>query len=212
MPWLALCAILHVMIPLPVFNWVIPVALMCHTVAYGLDMIAPPTWLFLGTSQFASFAAFHKLRNSWRQNGLTLLDRVGKEGADFYFVQKQSQRLSSMFFNPAAPRVWSLRTRPEMWENSVLLLMDYVPVVVVDVRGESEIVRQELEWLAKPGRIDKAWFLVADDAHGAASDHERQSAEKRYGQIDTARRSRLVTEEMLCSAEWFRSGICLPSA
>lgn len=211
MPWLALGVILYLMIPLPVFKWVIPIMLVCLSVTIGLDMIAPPTWLFLGTSQFSSFAAFSTLRDSWRQHGLTLLDRAGSEGADFYFVQMQSRRVNAMFpLNPTAPRVWCLRTRPEMWESSVLLLMDYVLVVVVDVRGESQIVRQEIDWLAKPERIGKTWFLVADDGYGAVLDHPLFCAETRDSRVNIVHHSRLATERMLCSVEWSGAGIRLP--
>ena len=202
-PWLAMCVILHVVIPTPVLNWLVPAALLCWTVPIALDMIVPPTWLFLGKSDFASFAAFDTMRRCWRQHGLTLLNRVGAEGFHFYVAQRRSRRWSSLFFDPAAPRVWSLRTRGEMWQHTVLLLMDYALVVVVDMRGDSDIVRDELCWLAMPSRAEKAWYLVSDDGHGAVLVPEH---------VDISNRSRLVTEEMLFSAKWSRSGLRLATA
>lgn len=78
------------------------------------------------------------------------------------------------------------------------MLMDFVLVVVVDVRADSDIVREELGWLAKPGRIEKAWYLVADDGHGTPLNPAH---------VDIPNPSRLVTEQMLFAAQWSRSGL-----
>jgi hypothetical protein len=207
MPMLALATLLHVVIPLAVFSWIIPAALLFLFLAMNLAMIAPPTWLFLGTSEFDSFAAFHVMRRVWRQHGLTLLDRVGSEGAQFYAAQRRAGRWGTLFFNPAAPRVWSLRTRPQMWESSVMLLMDFVLVVIADVRGESEIVREELGWLTRPGRLEKAWYLVTDEGRGAALDNDSQSSEPLHLATNATRNSRRVTLGALRSQEWFRANV-----
>jgi hypothetical protein len=200
LPPLALCVFLHVTIEQPVLRWVIPAVPLCWLVPMWLDLIVPPTWLFLGKSDFESFAAFDMMRRTWRQHGLTLLDRVGPQGAEFYGAWRQAQRMPAIFFDPSAPRTWSLRTRPQLWEHTVLVLMDFVLVVVVDVRADSDIVRAELSWLAKPGRIEKAWYLVASDEHGAAV-HPRD--------VFIPIRSRIVTERMLLTAEWSRAGLRL---
>lgn len=47
-----------------------------------------------------------------------------------------------------------------MWQHTVLVLMDFVPLIVVDVRGDSDIVRDELGWLAQPGRVEKEENVV----------------------------------------------------
>lgn len=194
-PPLALCVFLHVGIEQAALRWLIPGSLLCLFLPKWLEMIAPPTWIFLGKSDFQSFAAFYTMRHTWRQHGLTLLDRIGPEGTQFYTAWRQSTRLPLMFFDPSVPRVWSIRTRPQLWEYTVLLLMDFVLVVVVDLRGESDVVRKELAWLAKPGRVEKAWYLVADDDQGAQQYREH---------VDV---SRLVTEQMLLAAEWLKAGL-----
>jgi hypothetical protein len=61
-PWIAVSIILYSTISLPVFKWALPLALAVLMLAMGLDMIAPPIWLFLGTSEYGSFIAFHELR------------------------------------------------------------------------------------------------------------------------------------------------------
>jgi hypothetical protein len=143
-PILALCVFLHVEIEQTALRWLIPGSLLCFFLPMWLTIIAPPAWLFLGKSDFQSFAAFYTMRGTWRQHGLTLLDRIGKEGTLFYDAWRQSIRQPLIFFDPSAPRVWSLRTRPQLWEHTVLLLMDFVLVVVVDLRGDSGILREEL--------------------------------------------------------------------
>lgn len=47
-----------------------------------------------------------------------------------------------------------------MWQHTVLVLMDFVPLIVVDVRGDSDVVRDELGWLAQPGRVEKEENVV----------------------------------------------------
>jgi hypothetical protein len=93
---LALCVLLHVVIEQPVLRWLIPAVLVQFLLPYWLDMIVPPTWIFLGKSNFDSFVAFERMRRQWRQHGLTLLDRVGQEGTEFYSAWRTLMRLAEM--------------------------------------------------------------------------------------------------------------------
>ena len=205
-PWIALSIVLYSTISLPVLKWALPLALTVLMLAMGLDKIAPPIWLFLGTSEYDSFDAFHVLRNCWRKCGVTLLNRANPGGSAFYFVQRRSLPLKSLFLDPTAPRVWSLRTRSNMWRNSVLLLIDKVLVVIVDVRGDSDIVRDELDCLRERGLMDKAWFLASDGDR--VSDDDMKAIASRYSQIDTSS-TRLAGLAALSDAAWSRSGLTL---
>ena len=86
-----------------------------------------------------------------------------------------------------------------------MLLMDFVLVVIADVRGESEIVREELGWLTRPGRLEKAWYLVTDEGRSAALDNDSQSSEPLDAATVATRNSRRVTLGALRSHEWFRA-------
>jgi len=205
-PFIALSAWLYSAIEIPVFKWALPLLVLLYAALHMVDMLVPPLWLYLGLSNFESFASFYRLRGTWRKNGLTLLNRVGWDGVKFYAAWRRTLPTGSMFYDPSAPRVWSLRTRDDMWETTVLNLMDYVPVVVVDVRGESDIVREELEWLQHGDRRRKAWYLVANGDRVAADNH--RAVIERYAQVDAYR---LVSEATLAEAVWTQAGLSWPT-
>jgi hypothetical protein len=117
-------------------------------------------------------------------------------------MRKQSALLAAAFINPHAARLWSLRTRPPLWAQTVTTLIDLVKVVVVDVRTGSEPVRHELEWLAQPGRIEKTWLLATDDRRAPAL-AAVPSDDKEY----LFPPERLVTEKMLYGASWGPDGL-----
>jgi len=205
MPWLAVCVVLYVKIPIAVFAWVIPGLVLAYGLMHQISMVRPPAWLFLGTSTFASFRLFHDLRATWwPRDGVTLLDREGREGSSYYVAEasyrvRQGSFGHRFFNNPATPRVWSLRTRPALWEHTVWLLIQCAPVIVVDVQTASEYVQQEIKWLAEAGHMEKTWFLAAED--GQASVPEDLPPAVLAG--------RVVTEEQLYGASWDRSGLRL---
>jgi hypothetical protein len=213
MPWLALCAALYAKMPIAVFCWVIPALLLGCAVTQGIKALTPPTWLFLGASNFESLRVFHNLRRRWgRRFGVTLLDLEGSEGNAYYFAEANEMvRRGSFghrfFTNPATPRVWSLRTRPAFWEHTVLLLIDLVPVVVVDARTVSDHVRQESEWLSAPERIGKAWFLGAADGRAAALVDLLSVPNSFRATVLASLTDRVVTEQILYATSWDRSGL-----
>jgi hypothetical protein len=207
MPFVALAAFLFTVIEITIIKWTLPPLVLLWAVLHGIGLLAPPLWLYLGQSDFDSFASFYSLRAAWRKNGLTLLNRLGCDGARFYAAWRKTLRLGSLFYDPSVPRAWSLRTRDDMWESTVLLLMDFVPVVIVDVRGESDIVREELEWLQDRGRKAKAWYIAAGDDEVAPA--ERVAVSRRYPLVED---TRLVTVTMLASGGWARTGISVPPA
>ena len=136
--------------------------------AMSLDRVRPPTWLFLGTSDYEAFWVFSDLRHNWGPTAVALLDRTSTHGYDFYAAEREmwsrEHRMSrGLFYDPTQPRVWDLRTRPNLWQHTVVLLIDYVPLVVVDLRRPSELVADEVKWLADPSRIGKALFLVGEE-------------------------------------------------
>jgi len=204
---LALAAVLYAVIPGTAFAVAIPALIVLSQAAVTLDRIRPPTWLFLGASDFDSFAAFYNLRAAWGVTAVTLLDRTSDQGRAFYEAERTLRSRDGtlprgLFYDPTVPRVWSLRTRPDMWANTVLLLIDFVPRVVVDVRQLSDYVRQELVWLAEPGRIEKAWFLAGEDGLTPAL----------AALIPPAGHARVVSEEVLTRIAAPESGPVPPPA
>lgn len=168
---------------------------MAHA-SVSLSYIRPPTWLFLGASEYEGFAAFRKLRLAWDVTAVTLLDHTNDDGRAFYDAERSHWSRfpllpKGLFYNPTVPRVWSLRTRPHLWGHTVVLLIDYVTRVVVDVRHMSDYVREELVWLAEPGRIEKSWFIVGDGG----------LTPELAALIPSAAHARALTEEALAKVE-----------
>ena len=164
----AICAAMAAAIPIPFFAAALPSMIASIAALTMLDKLRPPTQFFLGASEFESFRVFHNLRLNWGPTAFTMLDRENEGHQAFYNLQREHWSRDSLvpaglFYDPTVPRVWSLRTRPDMWEPSVLQLMDYAPVVVVDVRFPSEYVWHEVRALAERELTGKTWFLIGDD-------------------------------------------------
>jgi hypothetical protein len=163
----AVCAAIYELVPVA---WLaLPMALLAASLelAMTFDRIRPPTWLFLSTSAYEAFWVFDDLRAIWSVTAVCLLDRGGAEGTKFYQAERekwQRERRTpvGLFYDPTQPRIWSIRTRFDRWEQTVIELIDYVPLIVVDLREPSPFVREEVEWLAQPSRIVKALFLYDD--------------------------------------------------
>jgi hypothetical protein len=167
---LAICVVLYEIVPIRAFA--APLALLAASaeVAMSLDRVRPPTWFYLGTSEYEAFWVFDDLRHNWDLTALCLLDRGGEAGWKFYLAEqerweKEGRGYARAFFNPRAPRIWNVRTRPDMWEHTVLLLIDYAPLIVIDLRQPSPNVLQEVRWLTEPSRISKTLFLY-DEREG----------------------------------------------
>jgi len=161
----------------------------------SLDKVRPPTWVFLGTSEYEAFWVFNDLRHNWGLTALCLLDREGEEGFKFYQAERdlwarEERTPIGLFYDPTQPRIWNVRTRPDMWEHTVLLLIDYVPRVVVDLRRPSDYVLEEVKWLIEPSRIGKTLFLY-DERTGLLSEYADV--------IPEAARDRVLTGQELYS-------------
>lgn len=200
-PWWALCVVLHVGLAGTVFAWIVPLPLLLVSLEYSLSKVAPPVWLYLGASEADSFRVFYNLRRAWFWfHAVTLLDRESEQGQAAYFAearQMQSRSLAGhVYQNPRAARIWSLRTRPDLWVQTVKALIDLVQVVVVDVRTGSDPVRYELGWLAQPGRVEKTWLIATDDRQVPALASANEWDEPVFPP------ERIVTEDMLYRATW----------
>ena len=156
----AFIIILHESIPIPIFAWLIPALLMMIFIPYLIAQIAPPVWLFLGTSGYASSVTFFNLRNRWRCHGVTLLDRVHPGAIKFYYQWRSRAGRSPIPPNPSIGRVWSVRTRHGVWQTAFRLLATYVPVIVVDFREGTDIVDFEMDWLTTRGLLYKTYVLA----------------------------------------------------
>ena len=162
MPFLAAAVVAHELIPVRVFAVAIPVLIVAFQLPLWANSMAPPLWIFLGTSEADSFRTFWSLRQTWMRHGLTLLDRTSPGGRQFYDAWRaQINAPPGLFYDPSAGRVWSLRTREGVWTIAVRLLAAFAPVIVVDWRNPSQIVESEVKWLARHGFASKAYFVAA---------------------------------------------------
>jgi hypothetical protein len=176
LPFYALAAGLAAAIPIPVFAVALPSLIVAFVAIMMLDKLRPPTLLFLGASELDSFRIFYNLRQIWGPTAFTLLDRENEGGRQFYDFQRaewsRERRMSAgLFYDPTVPRVWSLRTRPKLWGSTVLMLMDYAPAIVVDLRFPSQAVWHEVRALTDRALIGKTLFLIdADGPNPALAD------------------------------------------
>jgi hypothetical protein len=206
---------IYMLIPIHGLNFMAGALLATHSVIYSLDLIAPPAWLFLGASSYESAFVFHDLRRRWLPRlGITLLDRDNPAWSAHYLyeaqeLRKQGVRFASYMNNPSTPRIWSLRTRDNVWKHAVLVLMDFVAVVVIDARIVREGLQEELDWLFKSGRLEKAWILGVDDKDSPAlceTLSEEVDAEKKIALL----MERVVSGHKLYGASWADAGLQFP--
>ena len=170
---LAVAAVLFEAVQPRLIAWPLATLLVAASVGMSLHLLLPPVWVFLGRSNFDSFRSFDRLRDSWRQFGVTLLDRDSREWIDYYFTRatEQARRgvITARFMNkPKTPREWSLRSRGDLWESTVALLMKLASVVVIDVRAKSYYVYDEVLWVAELNWMDKVWLLGNPDGTAPA--------------------------------------------
>jgi hypothetical protein len=176
LPIYAVAAGLAAVIPIPFFAVALPSLLAAAVAIVMLDRLRPPTLLFLGASEFDAFRVFYNLQQVWGPTAVTLLDRENEGGRQLYELQRaewsrENGMPRGLFHDPTIPRVWSLRTRPNLWARTVLQLIDYAPVVVADLRYPSEAVWHEVRALAQQELLGKTWFLIHDDGpHPAFAD------------------------------------------
>ena len=216
-PVLAIAAVLKDVIHPEFVSWAVPLLLVVTSLGMGIDLLLPPAWVFLGRSHFDSFITFDALRYSW-PFGVTLLDRDNREWHRYYYehaadLSRRGFVGASFMNNPRTPRVWSLRSRGDMWESTVALLMRLAPIIVVDARAESYYIFDEILWLAELKWIDKALILgkgegIAPAVEGALNWAERDGVRLPHGAGKTLA-SRIVTEEQLYAAVWTLTGLQL---
>jgi len=204
--------VIYKLIPIQGVNLFVAMLLVAWSVVYSLDLITPPAWLFLGASSYESAFVFHDLRQRWLPRlGVTLLDRGNSAWSAHYFYEaqrlmKRGLNIAKFLNNPSAPRIWSLRTRDNLWQHAVLLLMDFVTVIVIDARVVREGLQQELDWLFKPERFEKTWILGVEDKDSPAlyaALSEEADAEKKIALLI----ERVVSGPRLYKAWWGDAGL-----
>ena len=118
----------------PLKSIVIAASLYVTTSLIRLSSLQPSV-LLLGTSQT------HSLKF---QRALNLL----------HFVQPASL-LKTDVWRPAGTSIWAYghadyRTPGAKWEHIVQALLETTPVIILDMRGDSANLTQEIEWIAEP--------------------------------------------------------------
>jgi len=203
---------IYMLIPIQGVNLFVAMLVVAWSVIYSLDLITPPAWLFLGASSYESAFVFHDLRKMWLPRlGVTLLDRDNAAWSAHYLYEAQQLLKRRLFIakfmnNPSAPRSWSLRTRDNLWQQAVLVLMDFVTVIVIDARVVREGLQEELDWLFKSERLEKTWILGVDDKVAPAL-YDALSDEADTEQKITFLIERVVSGHRLYKASWGDAGL-----
>lgn len=210
----AASVVIFITLPGPGLNMLAAISLALYSASWSLDLVAPPTWLFLGASAYESAFVFHDLRRKWLPRlGVTLLHRYNPAWSAHYRYEAQvlwsKGVYAANFMNdPSTPRMWSLRTRDNLWQHAVLVLMDFVVVIVIDARIVREGLQEELDWLFKSGRLEKTWILGLEDKTAPAifaALADEPDADQKIGAL----MDRVVSGHKLYAASWIENGLRL---
>lgn len=97
-------------------------------------------------------------------------------------------------YDPGIGRIWSLRTRPQLWQTAVRLLATFTPVIVVDMRDASEIVQFEVAWLMRRQLLKQTIVIQIPNQSGLADEFQGSGA-------------KVVDEKSLLASEWSGSSV-----
>jgi hypothetical protein len=215
-PMLAIAAVVHTFARPQLLAFALPLFLITASLSMTLDHLLPPAWLFLGRSHSDSYLTFDTLRMHWHEFGVTFLSRDSEQWSAHYFASsdffaRHGWPFARLFItNPGTPRVWSLRSRGDMWESSVTLLMKLVQVIFVDARVKSYWIFDEVLWLAELGWMEKAWLLGTPEGRAPALEEALSWAKEDNVVLPpkSAERlaERIVTEKQLRESRWADDG------
>lgn len=211
LPIIALGAFLWVDAPHPIAGGIAAASVISARVSITVSGILPPIWVFFSASQYFQFEVFRILRLRWApRNGIALLNRFGQSHRAVYYSERQimerlSPTMAAFYRDPTAPRVWSIRSRTQYWENVAYYLIRMCPLIVVDCRGgDSTPVVRELRSIQHYGLLHRTVLLT--EKVGNVSDLHEILLEE--GETDFA--ARAFTEEDLVLADWHKDDLHLP--
>jgi hypothetical protein len=129
--------------------------------------LAPPIVLWLSSSGYESFRVMKNLMKIVPNGVKTLIDQTSPDvlanyDAHYTAPLQSAAWASPLLLRPGAPHFESVRTRTHLWVRTVLDLLDFSPIVVVDLRFLTPAVLQEIDWVTAPSYAYKALFLVPD--------------------------------------------------
>jgi hypothetical protein len=139
-----------------------------------LTNTTPPVSLFLGSSQYGGFETMKRMRAQGcpiislvDQASPNVLEHYDRHyGAVIEAMPQGPRRIAKVlrpFADPTAPRFDSVRTRSTQWRRTVLELMDYLPLLVLDARNTGRQIQQEALWALAPSRRHKVLFISDDE-------------------------------------------------
>lgn len=170
-----------------IFFWAVIVflgVLGCVAVESTLQSTLPPVILFLGVSSYEQFQTLKRVQKTLPCLVVTLINQ-----AEDSILRHYHRHYGGMGLDPTGTRYESLRTREGRWEQTVLDMMNMVPIVILDTRVVSEPVVQEAVWMLQPERLHKVTFVTDDDTIAPVLESILPRDE-----IDRTHRARLVTE------------------
>jgi hypothetical protein len=124
-------------------------------VSRSSESVLPPAMLYLGVSEPGQYEMVSYFANS---RAWLVVSAINHSDPSVNQFDAPSGTLFSMIFGmiratlPGRPipfarrRLESIRTSDDSWEGVVRDLLDFVPLVVIDLRSHSAIVERELAW------------------------------------------------------------------
>jgi hypothetical protein len=169
---------------------------------HALESILPPCLLYLGVSEPGQYDSFRSLVRSRAWLTVSALDQ---DNPNVNSGEVSSGLFSELIFNDVLNgrvrgdgllfrRLESIRTGDETWSWAVQQLINFVPLVIADLRSHSQIVCNELVWVLQADAAEKLLIITRDDGSTSIDLDMRSSG------ISTSQFSRQVTEKELNAA------------
>lgn len=140
-------------------------------VAHAAESVIPPCLLYLGVSEPGQFKSFRYLASSRRWLAMSALDQGdpsiggGDTASGSFFLGLLPDSILGVPLGVLFQRrrLESIRTSDDVWESAIRRLIEFVPLIVVDLRSHSAIVSNEFVWALDAGAASRLVAITRDD-------------------------------------------------
>ena len=140
-------------------------------VAHAAESVIPPCLVYLGVSEPGQFENFRYLASSRRWLAMSALDQGdpsvggGDTASESFFLSLLPNRIRGVPLGLLFQRrrLESIRTSDDVWESAIRRLIDFVPLIVVDLRSHSAIVSNEFAWALEAGAASRLVVITRND-------------------------------------------------
>jgi hypothetical protein len=135
--------------------------------ARASESVLPPCLLYLGVSEPGQFKQLRYYVNSRSWLAVSAIDQENPEVNSGDRPMAALRSIPGLRLFGIIPfqrrRLESIRTSDDLWESSVRLLIDFVPLIVADLRSYSAIVNNELLWVLQARATERLVVVTRDD-------------------------------------------------